>query len=116
MSLRPDLDREAVRYFVYRLLDAAGLPLYIGRSCNVAARLRAHHASATATYGQEFELAKREWFFDVRSLSMVGPFTWDGAVARERSEIERHQPRGNRSLTVRDHRPMVAMRSASRAT
>lgn len=116
MNARPDVDRQARRYFVYELRGADDRPLYVGRSCNVAARLRSHHASATATYGQAFELAKREWLFDVRSVAMEGPFTWDAAVARERSSIERHQPRGNRAMTARDHRPGVARRSASRAT
>lgn len=113
---RPDLDRHATRYFVYRLLDGAGRALYVGRSCNVAARIRAHHSSATATFGPAFELAKREWFFDVRSVDMEGPFTWDAAVSVERRRIEQHQPRGNRAMTARDHRPGVAQRSASRAT
>lgn len=110
---RPDLDKSAVRYFVYTLTDEGGTPVYIGRSCNVAARLRAHHSNATHPHSPT--RARAAWLFDVRGVSMVGPFTWDGAVAEERRQIERSQPRGNISLTARDHRPGVAVRSASRA-
>lgn len=99
----PTVDRTAVRHFVYRLHDAAGAPVYIGRSVDVAARIRAHHDAGKA------------WLLDVRSVSMIGPMTWDEAVATERQEIAAFQPRGNIALTARDHRPMVAMRSAANA-
>lgn len=112
-SPRPDLDRTARRYFVYTLSDACGVPVYIGRSCNVAARLRGHHSNAT--HSDELTRARTAWLFDVRSVSMVGPFTWDEAVAEERRQIEVEQPRGNTSLTARDHRRHVAVASASRA-
>lgn len=112
---RPDLDRKAVRYFVYHLLDSEGSPLYIGRSCNVAARIQSHYRSATAEVGPEFELAKREWFGFVRAVTMHGPYTWDQAVKHERADIERHQPRGNRALTARDYRTGVAIRSSRNA-
>jgi predicted GIY-YIG superfamily endonuclease len=105
---RPDLDRTAVRYFVYFLCDASGKAIYIGRSCNVPARIRSHHAEAAHESETYDRYLKREWFFDVRSVSLAGPFTWDDAVKRERAEIELHQPRGNRDLTV-------AYRSAARA-
>lgn len=106
---RPDLDRTAVRYFVYFLRDAEGSVVYVGRSCNVAQRLRAHISDAS------WQEAKAAWLWGVRSVDMVGPFTWDEAVARERAEIERHQPRGNVALTARDHRPAIAFRSALNA-
>lgn len=112
---RPDLDRTAVRYFVYFLCDSAGKAIYVGRSCDVPARIRAHHGEASATSEPYDRYRKRDWFFDVRSVSMVGPFTWDDAVRRERAEIELHQPRGNRDMTTRDRRPAVAYRSAARA-
>lgn len=112
---RREVDPEVVRYFVYFLCDADGIPVYIGRSCNVPQRIRAHHAKASSlTEGWDTYRA-RDWFFDVRSVDMVGPFNWRDVVKRERAEIERHQPRGNRDLTARDHRPAVAMRSAARA-
>ncbi len=99
---RVDIDRTAVRYFVYTLADADGKPVYIGRSCNVAARIKAH-ASGGA-----------EWVTGVRSVSMIGPFTWDDAVREERAAIERSQPRANKALTARDHRPAIAARSTAR--
>lgn len=112
---KPEIDRAAVRYFVYFLRDAQGIPIYIGRSCNVAARIRAHYGKASAKFEGADPYRARDWLFDVRSVSLVGPFTWDGAKERERAEIERHQPRGNREFTARDHRPAVAHRSAARA-
>lgn len=112
---RPEIDRSAKRYFVYRLLDAEGSPVYIGRSCNVAARIRAHHSDAVHPYAEANVGARKSWIFDVRAVDMVGPFTWDEAVRIERDQIERQQPRGNRDLTARDHRPAIARRSAARA-
>lgn len=112
-QIRPDIDRAAVRYFVYCLRDASGRPVYIGRSCNVAARLRGHYSNATHRHAPT--RLRTQWLFDVRSVFMVGPFTWDGAVAEERRQIELEQPRGNIGLTARDHRPLVAARSAKAA-
>lgn len=116
---------DAVRNFVYFLLDGHGIPVYIGRSCDVKARIRAHHANATCDYNAEVR-ERAAWFFDVRSVSMVGPFDWDAAIKRERAEIERHQPCGNRMHTKahgyyplaegggqsRDRRPISERRSA----
>ena len=95
---RPPIDAKAVRYFVYRLHDAAGAVLYVGRSCNVKARIRAHLSDAQSSM-PEFN-HKREWVYNVRRVSMVGPFTWDDACRVERAEIEAHQPRGNRMHTL----------------
>lgn len=111
---RPDLDRTVSRYFVYRLYDAAGQVVYIGRSCNVAKRIRAHVSDAKH-YCEPARQSKAEWVHDIRDVSMRGPFTWDEAVREERAEIECFQPRGNRDLTARDRRPAIARRSASRA-
>jgi predicted GIY-YIG superfamily endonuclease len=85
-------------YFVYFLRDADGTPVYIGRSCNVAARIRAHASDATHPYNPE-AARKAAWFCDVRSVDMVGPLTHREACRREREEVERHQPRGNRMFT-----------------
>lgn len=102
---RPDLDREAVRYFVYMALDAEGRALYIGRSCNVRQRLLAHHANLSHC-GVTEEL-KPKWLLDTRSLSLVGPFTWRKACDEERRLIEEHQPRGNRMFTkAHGYRPL----------
>lgn len=95
---RPDIDHKAVRYFIYRLHDAEGRILYIGRSCDVAARIKAHHSDATHRYMPELS-RKREWLFKARRVSMVGPFTWGEACRVERAEIEAHQPEGNRMFT-----------------
>lgn len=105
--MNADIDRDAVKYFIYFLLDGDGVPVYIGRSCNVAARIRAHHATI-AHPGMRSAI----WLHECCSVTMIGPFSWDEAVARERVEIEQWQPRGNRALTARDHRPGVARRSA----
>jgi GIY-YIG catalytic domain len=94
---RPDIDHTVERYMVYRLHDAAGTPVYIGRSCNVPGRIRAHYANAQSSNPEIRERAA--WIFDVRRVSMVGPFTWKEAVRVERAEIEAHRPRGNRALT-----------------
>lgn len=91
---RAEIDRDAKRYLIYFLRDAAGDVVYIGRSCDVKGRIRAHYSDATHTYSADLR-DRKAWLFDVRSLSVIGPFTWDEAVARERAEIERHQPRGN---------------------
>lgn len=96
-------DLETPRYFVYRLHDAAGRILYIGRSCNVAGRIKSHA-----------EDARKPWMKDARRVSMVGPFNWQGAVDTERDEIETHQPVGNIAHTERDHRRAVADRVAWR--
>ena len=92
--LMPDREirREGRQYFVYRLHDAAGNVVYVGRSCDVAGRIRRHHAVG------------KPWIFDVRSVTMLGPFTWDEVVVEERQEIERLEPRGNIALTPRDGR------------
>lgn len=80
---RPPIDYEARRYFVYTLSDAAGAPVYVGRSCNVASRIKAHSTT--------------DWITDVRSVSMVGPFTWDEVCAEEYRQIRTKLPRANRT-------------------
>lgn len=90
---RADLNRKAVRNFIYRLHDAEGTVLYVGRSCNVAHRIRAHVSEAC--HEGPKALRKALWLGDVRSVSMFGPFSWDDAVREERAEIERLMPYGN---------------------
>lgn len=111
---RPAINRAAKRYFVYQLLGADGTPIYIGRSCNVAARIRAHVSDAEHQFSAA-ATRKALWLIDVRSVTMCGPFTWDEAVKEERRQIEENQPWGNLDLTARDHRPMAAARSIARA-
>lgn len=94
---RPDIDRSLVRYFVYTVSDADGVPLYIGRSCNVRQRLMAHHGNLSHC-GVPDEL-KPKWLLEARSVSLVGPFAWRKACDEERRLIELHQPRGNRQFT-----------------
>lgn len=88
------------RYFVYFLRDVQGEALYVGRSCNVAGRIRAHYSDATHQF-DAVKASKALWFVDVRSVDMVGPFLWTEAVAVEREHIERLQPVGNIALTRR---------------
>lgn len=78
---RPNLDRQVKRYVVYWLYDAAGQCLYIGRSCDVPARLKMH--------------SERDWFTQVRSLEMAGPFSWDLAVQVEAAAIRTAEPPNN---------------------
>lgn len=85
---RPDLDRTVRRYFVYWLYDGSGQCLYIGRSCNVPARIRVH-------------LADTDWATNIRSVQMTGPYTWDEAVAAEWKAIKRENPPHNIEGTPR---------------
>jgi predicted GIY-YIG superfamily endonuclease len=89
-------DPEARRYFVYTLTDADGDPVYVGRSCNVGERIRAHYSETENPYTAAGK-AKAIWLPDVRSVSMVGPFTWDEAVKEEGRQIRSKRPRGNRT-------------------
>jgi predicted GIY-YIG superfamily endonuclease len=89
------VDRDSVRNFVYTLSDADGAPVYVGRSSNVAARIKAHISNATNPHDKDAAFTAG-WLRDVRSVSMVGPFNWDDAVAEERRQIKTKMPRGNR--------------------
>lgn len=90
------------RHFVYYLGDENGEVVYVGRSRNVAGRIQKHHYHATT---RDPRYGDKTWLFDVRSVSMQGPMTWEQAIATERAEIERLQPRGNFKLTKRDPWP-----------
>jgi hypothetical protein len=95
---------------VYRLHDEAGTVLYVGRSCDVRQRLRAHESEARwhPTGGPERAAEKAAWFYRSRRVSMVGPFTWDESCRVERVEIETHQPVGNRQFTkAHGYRPLT---------
>jgi excinuclease UvrABC nuclease subunit len=98
---RPSLDRATRRYYVYFLSDAAGAVIYVGRSQNVAKRLIGHYSDASNPDTVEAP-RKALWLMDVRTVSMIGPFAWDQAVAEERRHIEQLQPFGNISATKRD--------------
>ena len=88
------VDPEVVEHFVYRMHAEDGEVLNVGLSKNVPARIKAHVRDAER--GNELKL---RWLPQVRTLSMEGPFKWLDAVERERSEIERLQPIGNRQYT-----------------
>lgn len=90
--------------YVYRLHGAGGEVIYVGRSVDVALRIRKHNS-----------FPRKPWIEDVRSVSMFGPLSRDEAIAAERREISRLQPPGNIALTVRDHRPFVAHMSKQAA-
>ena len=99
-----DVDRVSSKYFVYTLSDAEGAPIYVGRSCNVAARIKAHIDDARhSPYGPRDAAFKASWVRDIRTVSMDGPFTWDEAVAEERRQIKSKLPRGNRTGMPRAH-------------
>lgn len=88
------VDFAAKKFFVYTLSDARGVPLYVGRSCDVAGRIKAHYRESTIQRGGKASF-KSTWVPDVRSVSMDGPFVWDEAVAEERRQIKAKRPRGN---------------------
>lgn len=100
-------DKTTPKYFVYFLLDAQDAPVYIGRSVNPKSRYRAHELNQGNPNGGFYDTAS--WFPFVDHMDVIGPFTWDEAVAVEREEIGKHQPPANRDLTAWDHRPAVAV-------
>lgn len=79
---RAPIDPAAERYHVYHLYDAAGSLLYVGRSCQPLARLRAHQKVA-------------DWASRVAEIEGHGPYTWSEAVQREREDILRMRPPHN---------------------
>lgn len=95
---RQPLDRTDQRYFVYRLYDSAGICIYIGRSCDVQARLRAH-------------IRTTDWAITIASLDMTGPYSWDQAVLVEGAQIKEHQPLHNKLLTEEWTRQRYSERS-----
>lgn len=105
------------RQFIYFLHDSAGEVLYVGRSQDVATRIRSHYYEAS---NPDITQSHRKalWLMDVRRVSMTGPLAWDAAVAEERRLIEDMQPHGNIRLTSRDPNKRVggyrrALRAAS---
>lgn len=80
---------ERVNY-VYRLLDAAGQAVYIGRSVDPLARLKMHHATGA------------EWAASVVGIEAWGPFHWDDVVRLERDAIMRERPPGNKEFVIRN--------------
>lgn len=99
-----ETSRAVANHFVYRLHGAASEVIYVGRSVNVARRIAKHNT-----------FPRKPWIEDVRSVSMFGPLSREGAIAAERREIARLQPSGNVALTARDHRPFVAHMSQQAA-
>lgn len=95
------VDRDEARFFVYFLSDDAGEVIYVGRSRDVAMRLRAHYCDASNPDITQSE-RKALWLMDVRSVDVIGPFTWNGAVAEERRHIKRLEPYGNIQHTRRN--------------
>lgn len=79
---RSPIDPAAQRYHVYHLYDAVGALLYVGRSCQPLARLRAHTRTAS-------------WASRVAEIEGHGPYTWADAVQHERHDILRMQPAHN---------------------
>lgn len=97
---RESIDPGAVRYYVYRLRDAAGHILYIGRSCDPLARLKGHHATGA------------EWPSRVVQIEGHGPYTWDEAVRRERQEILRERPPHNIDGVTKKTGRLVALEAS----
>lgn len=76
------------RVYVYRLNNAAGDCLYIGRSVDPVARLRAHLSNTT-------------WASQVMEVEANGPHSWAESVVLERESIKREQPPHNIMHTPR---------------
>jgi hypothetical protein len=84
------------RHYVYRLFDAAGDAVYIGRSQAPMDRLRAHHAAGA------------EWAPRVVGIEAWGPYTWADVLRREREAITAARPPGNKDFVTRKtHVPPV---------
>ena len=79
---------EAQVNYIYRLYDRAGDAVYIGRSKNPLARLRAHHASGA------------EWAKRVVGIEAWGPFNWADALRLERDAITAERPPGNKEFVI----------------
>jgi len=84
------------RVFMYTLFDGDGDVLYVGRSSNVANRLRQHDKEC------QVNPVKAAWFYRTRSLSLSGPYTPDLSIRVERRRIEELQPAGNIRHTTRE--------------
>jgi excinuclease UvrABC nuclease subunit len=83
------------RVFMYTLYDGDGDVLYVGRSSNVANRLRQHHKESLV------RPEKAEWFFRTRGIKLSGPYTHDLSLRVERRRIESLLPPGNIAYTPR---------------
>lgn len=90
-----EFDPEAKRYYVYRLIDADGGVLYIGRSCDPLGRLKSHHATRGI-----------DWPSRVVQIEGVGPYNWAEVIRAERDAIMAERPPFNKDFVVRKtHRP-----------
>lgn len=79
---------EARVNYIYRLFDNQGRAVYIGRSCDPLARLKAHHASGA------------EWAQLVVGIEVWGPFNWADALRLERDAITAERPPGNKEFVI----------------
>lgn len=79
--------------YIYRLTDAAGEVLYIGRSVNPLDRLKAHHRTGA------------EWASRAVGVEAWGPFHWEDAVRLEREAITAERPPGNKDFVITKTRP-----------
>lgn len=107
-------DRKGRRFFIYFLSSASGELLYIGRSCQPVARIKAHIADASSPDTMEAP-RKALWLMDVAHVDMIGPFFFGEAELRERELIKFAQPHGNIALTNRWGRrgPQAKSRAAA---
>lgn len=80
---RPEVDLAARRYYIYRLSDADGGCVYVGRSCQPLTRLREHHRTT-------------DWAASVVQIETWGPLTWREACEAERTMVYASKPTANR--------------------
>jgi hypothetical protein len=73
------------RHFVYEAYDVSGMPLYIGRSMNLAQRLRVHQRT-------------QPWWPEVASLLVSALPCMSQSVIYEERRIRVAQPRCNRRI------------------
>jgi hypothetical protein len=83
---RAPINKDVARYFVYRLSDAAGRCLYIGRSYNPAARLLQH-------------IQQTQWARQVAEIDAWGPYAWGASIRHEREFIASERPPHNVTYT-----------------
>lgn len=80
--------REARINYVYRLYDAAGAAVYIGRSSQPMKRLREHHSTGA------------EWAPRVMGIDIWGPFNFADVLRLEREAITNERPPGNKDFVL----------------
>lgn len=83
------------RKFIYALLDADGVPLYVGQTRDIVQRLKGHDSNCRMAPAGPFRTWRESWFYRTRSVALAGPYEYRTALRLERRLIERLRPVGN---------------------